>query len=216
MLARVGATRSMKLYCHEAVGAEALKGLGIAALSLMPWFAAQVMRMTLVFGWGNRKTKFVPVPVAFVAATPLISKSDAPTLVTGLEKTTVIWVRLLTEAPAGGVCERTTGGTKSRNVYCQLVPGSNAFGGCSRSVIPAFGASATFTPPNGGWGKVKILTAPSPEMPLAGAPFTIRSEASTPVTGSLHVRVICDRLLTVAPAVGLRNASTGALALMRE
>src|SRR5438093_3723457 len=148
-----------------------------------------------------------------------MSRSEAPTLVTGSEKTTVISVRLLTDAPAGGVCETITGGVKSRNVYCQLVPGaveSNAFGGWSRSVMPEFGANATLTVPKGGCGNVNVQAAPFPERPLAGVPFTSRSDASTPVTGSFHVRVICARLLTVAPATGLRSASTGALALMRK
>jgi len=54
MLARVGATRSMRLYCHEAVGAAELNALGIAARSVMPWFAAQVTRTTFAFGCGKR------------------------------------------------------------------------------------------------------------------------------------------------------------------
>src|SRR6266545_6394928 len=132
MLARVGATRSMRLYCHEAAGAAALNALGIVARSVMPWFPAQVTRTVFEFGCGKRKVYVVPPPVAFVEATPLMRRSEAFTLVTGLEKTTVISVRLDTEAPAGGICETITGGTKSRSVYCQLVPGavaSKAFGG---------------------------------------------------------------------------------------
>ena len=65
------------------------------------------------------------------------------------------------------------------------------------------------TAPSGGWGKVKVKFDPPPLRPVAGAPFTRRSAASTLETLSLKMIWMEVRLARTAPRVGTTVARTG-------
>src|SRR5262245_23004500 len=71
------------------------------------------------------------------------------------------------------------------STYVQLPP-ANGNGTGARSAIPWSAAQATCTVPVAGWGKLNRNCPGAPKVMLAaGTPLIRRSDAWTPVTGSL-------------------------------
>ena len=69
----------------------------------------------------------------------------------------------------------------------------------------------TATLPGAGWGKLNTYgPAPAPVTASACSPFTPKSVAATPVTGSLKVMLTDVRIDTVVPGVGTVTVTVGA------
>src|SRR5688500_6376032 len=74
--------------------------------------------------------------------------------------------------------------------------------------MPCEPLHATRTVPSGGAGKPNVKFVLPAVSIVAGRPLISKSDASTPVTGSLKLTVICVKLVTL-PGAGLTLEITG-------
>ena len=101
----------------------------------------------------------------------------------------------------------------STRLYCQVAPGLvvlNGFAGIPKSAMPLPGAQVMLTLPYAGCGKVNVYVSLPPVMLAAGEPLISKSDAFTPVTGSLKVTAMVVSALT-RPAAGLTLATVGGM-----